>query len=201
MLHKIEAGPERYKLQFPEVVTEKFAFVAEFGLHQVRTEPTYVRYESPRVFLDVYHGRGSYEIGVNTGLLGSDTRYGLGYLVYWAGSWEKEGFGRHTMFQVTTADGVARFVPKVVELVRKYGRDFLAGKPAFYARLEEANRRNAALGEHRRRVEAVREKASAAWPQRDLGRVAELYATIEGDATELEKKRLAYARKHAGKSR
>src|ERR671917_546664 len=58
----------REKLDFAEEVQSAFTFlVTDYGFRLVRTEPTFVRYESPDVCVNIYHGRASFEIGVEIG--------------------------------------------------------------------------------------------------------------------------------------
>jgi hypothetical protein len=87
------------------------------------------------MFVNIYHGRASYEIGVEIGLKARSEKYGLGYIVSWAGetAWRSEGFGRSTLFQVSSRDGVQRIVPRVAEIARKYSEPFLGGDLAFTA--------------------------------------------------------------------
>ena len=164
----------------------------------MRQEATFVRYESGAVFVNVYHGRGSFEIGVEIGRLGRPEKYGLDYIVSRAGTqaWEAEGFGRGTMFQVSTREGVQNFVPQVAQIVKKYGDPFLSGSAAFYDELEKVNARGSIVFEHAQRVKRIRKEANAAWSAKDFARVADLLQPIADDLTEVEGKRLAYARKH-----
>lgn len=64
MMGRFEPGPGRERLGFEAAVVENFAFLKEAGFECVRRECTFVRYESKRVFVNVYHGRGSFELGV-----------------------------------------------------------------------------------------------------------------------------------------
>ncbi len=153
---------------------------------------TFVRYESDSVFVNIYHGRGSFEIGVEVGRLGRTENYGLDYIVSWAGkqAWEAEGFGRGTMFQVSSREGVQNIVPKVSELMKKYGDPFLSGRPGFYAELEKANEREQMLVR-------IREEAAAAWKAKQFSRVAGSLEPVRADLSEIESKRLAFAEKQA----
>lgn len=193
---RVEPGPNRWKLGFREVVLSNFGFLAGYGFRPVREDVTLVRYESGRAFINIYHGRLSNEIGIEVGRLDRAEKYGLGYLVSWAGreAWKSEGFGRHTMFQVSTPDGVRRFVPKVADLVRKYGEPFLRAEPDFYAALDAENARWAGSYEQRQRVEDARRAGEAARMAKDYAAMVQAYASIEPELTALERERLAYAR-------
>lgn len=55
---------DRSLLHFPEEVKHRFAYLEGLGFRDVRTEPTFVRYESPATAINIYQGRQSYEIGL-----------------------------------------------------------------------------------------------------------------------------------------
>lgn len=192
-------GPERGRLRFKDAVLSAFDFLCSYGLKPVEEEVTFVRYESEVVFVNVYHGRASFEIGVEIGRLDRPEKYGLDYIVSWAGkrAWETEGFGQSTMFQVSSPEGVKKFVPRVAELVKKYGDLFLRGEGSFYDQLEKANDQASIEFQKQQRLKAVRKEAAAAWSEKNYARVMALYRSIMDDLTEVEVKRLAYAEKQS----
>lgn len=196
---RFQPGKDRWRLGFKDAVLANFKFLSEYGLKPVNREDTFVRYESKKVFANVYHGRGSYVIGVEIGRLDRPEKYGLGYIVSWAGKqvWEAEGFGRTTIFQVSTPEGVRNVVPKVAELTKRYGSPFLSGKPDFYDELEKANERSKAAYSHAQMLLRIREEANTAWAAKDFARVAELLEPVKSDLTAVESKRLTYAEKHS----
>jgi len=199
-MFRTEPGEDRDQLGFKDAVLSSFGFLRSYGLKAIEEDVTFVRYESNAVFVNVYHGRGSFEIGVEIGRLDRPEKYGLDYIVHWAGkqAWDAEGFGRGTMFQVSTREGVHNIVPKVAELVKKYGDPFLTGRPTFYSELQKANERASVAYEREQLLTRIRKEADAAWTAKDLGRVAELLQPVRSDLTEVESKRLAYAEKHRG---
>jgi hypothetical protein len=119
--------------------------------------------------------------------------------VWWAGkqAWEAEGFGRGTMFQVSTREGVQNIVPKVAALVKKYGDPFLSGHPAFYDDLQKANEHASVAYEREQMSSRIRKEADAAWTAKNFVRVAELLQPVRSDRNKVERKRLAYAEKHS----
>jgi hypothetical protein len=116
---KKNPGPERAKLEFREVVLSSFKFLGEFGFRPAQEKETFVRYESSEAFVNVYHGRVSFELGVEIGRLKEPAeKLTLYDIVAGAGAEKTEGFGQHTMFQVSSREGVQQFVPKLACLVR-----------------------------------------------------------------------------------
>src|SRR5687767_11892121 len=112
VVSKLEPGMDRWRLGFKEAVLANFGFLQQIGFKPVTEDVTFVRYESKTVFVNVYHGRASFEIGVEVGRVGNHTFYVLEQIVLWAGkdAWRAEGFGRSVMFQVSNREGVQKFV-------------------------------------------------------------------------------------------
>jgi hypothetical protein len=65
------------RLGFVALATEAFAFLLRLGFAVVRREGTLVRFESDSVFVNVYHGRSSYQVGLELGRVGKDELYSL----------------------------------------------------------------------------------------------------------------------------
>jgi hypothetical protein len=71
-------GSDREKLGFAGAVASSFAFlVADHGFRVVSEVSTLVRFESETVAVQVFHGRGSYELGVELHLAADGAHYSL----------------------------------------------------------------------------------------------------------------------------
>jgi len=199
-MQKFEPGKDRWKLGFKEAVLANFGFLHSHGFKMVTEDVTFARYESKAAFVNVYHGRGSYEIGVEIGRLDRSQKYGLGYIVSWAGkdAWDAEGFGRSTMFQVSTMQGGENIVPKVARIAQKYGRPFLEDDTAFYDQLERANERASLKFQRDQMIIQIRKEAEAAWTAKDFARVSALFQPVRDELTEIDRKKLEYAEKQSG---
>jgi hypothetical protein len=201
MLH-FEPGPDRSKLGFKEAALSSFDFLRRYGFSCVRAEPTFVRYESTqtssgkRLFVNVYHGRGSYELGVEIGPCDQDqATLTLPLIVEWASGEKRENPDQQTIFQASTREGVNRFVPKLAELVQKYAKPFLKGDINDYQSAAEHVRRGSALYEKDMQLRRVREQADLAWHDKDYAQVVGLYEPFEEDLSRSEGMRLEYAKK------
>ncbi len=198
-MYKFEPGKDRWKLGFKEAVLASFRFL-QLSFKPITEEVTFIRYESKNAFVNVYHGRGSFEVGVEIGRLDRPQKYGLDYIVSWAGkdAWEAEGFGRSTMFQASNKGGVQNIVQKVARLVEKYVGPFLAGDEAFYDELERANERASLKFQREQLIGQITKETDAAWVAKDFARVVELLQPIRHELTKIDAKKLAYAEKHIG---
>ena len=67
MTFVIVKGGGTGRLGFTGIVLEAFTFLERFGFVPVVRESTLVRFESQSVFVNVYHGRSSYHVGLELG--------------------------------------------------------------------------------------------------------------------------------------
>lgn len=194
MLNK-EPNPERAELGFKEAVLSSFKFLNDAGLRPVQQEMTFVRYESPEVFVNVYHGRASFELGVEIGRLKEpNNKLTLYDIVAWAGADRAEGFGQHVTFQVSSREGVQEFVPKLAALVKKHAVLFLRADGAAFDSASEIRSERAKEYAKGVNLSQMRRKAEAAWQAKDYAQVVDLYGPARDDLTEVEAKKLSYAK-------
>ena len=196
--HHRGGANEREALGFARAVEQEFRFlVAEHGFDVVQVDVTLVRYESRNVFVNVYHGRRSYEINVELGRLDDPHahRYGLrDVLVALLGvpTWPNAYF-----LQSSNRDGVQWCVATAADLVKQHYGPVLRGDATALARVAESTSERS--GKYTREVvqRPVRDAAELAWHRKDLAAVARHYGLIRQDLTPFERRRLEYAEKHA----
>ncbi len=192
-------NPNRKNLGFVEATLTAFDFlVHEYGFHVVSAEPTFVRYESGDTFVNVYHGRASYELGAEVGLLvrGSgqfERAFSIGDVLDLLGTREKAG---HTCFQASTAGDVMKLVPKLGGLVEEYAVLALKSDPQIFERLSEAQKTASDKLLTEWNLSDVRQEADKAWQQKNYARLAELYESIRAELTPAENKKLEYAKRN-----
>jgi hypothetical protein len=210
MLHTNPA-PERAMLGFTEAVIAHFGFLEERGFRCVKVDPTLVRYESERVFVNVYHGRSSYELVVEIGHSAykpppmESVKHSEGYvgrpnsedmftvwdIARYAGA---PNVSETTSLQASTADQVQSFVPKLAELVQRYGGPALEGDADF---LEQVRRHRSEESRRLRRRDELRQARSYAvdaWRRSDYKEVVRLLEAFQSELTASEVKKLTYAR-------
>jgi len=194
---QIDPSPERERLAFKDTVLSTFGFLCDLGFRPVEQEMTYVRYESAEVFVNVYHGRASFELGVELGTLREPNKKLTLYdIVAWAGAEKIEGFGQRVSFQVSSREGVQSFVPKLAALVKKHAKLLLKGDLAAFDTAFEIQSERARSYAKEVNLTSVRAKAEGAWHGKDYAKVAELYGQVRDGLTGVEAKRLAYAEQH-----
>jgi hypothetical protein len=192
----------RQSLRFAEAVEENFSFLAAHGFKCVQSEPTFVRFESEHDYVNIYHGRKSFELGLEIGpseASGSDERpypmSGLIRLVEPSKADEYRNYATHT------ADGVAEGVQRLAALFRRYVDAGVLDDATLYSRLEE-NRKawsrdyatKVKLGQARRKVEI-------AWHAKDYLKVVTLLRPLRDALTPAERQKLDFAEKHSEAAR
>ena len=133
---------EREKLGFAATAEDAFRFlVQDFDFRMVSRAPTLVRYESQAVFVNIYHGRSSYEIGIEVGPRATvpgeaEERFMLADILETCGE-----PGGAAFRQAETVEEVSRYLYELAELAKKYGVAAFRGEKEFYLQLRETQTR------------------------------------------------------------
>ena len=191
---KPNTTPLREELKFSDITLSAFSFLAEeHSFRCIRVEQTLVRYESSKVFVNIYHGRLSYTIGVEVGCLPNlpsmDEVYYTLYEIISA--LDEDRLDILSPFQASTPEAVEKCVLKLAEIVRHYANSALDGNQDTYQRLRE-NRHIKFL---KYQINQVKIRAEEAWLIKDYNRVVELYSSLTGNLSPAEAKKLDYAKK------
>lgn len=188
-------------LRFAELVQKHFAFLEAQGFRRVRTEPTIVRFESPSLFINIYHGRSSFEIGAELGRLEVDEDekqpYPMSALLGVVGvPMAKE----YRDYATRTPDGVNEGLAKLAKLFREHISQNLQNTGLFQLLMEQ---RKAWGNDFAQEVNLsqARHKLETAWHAKDYNRVVELLYSLRDALTPTELQKLDYAEKHLGRRR
>jgi hypothetical protein len=190
-------GKNRWKLGFKEAVLANFGFLKDYGLKCAQADVTLVRYESPKVFVNVYHGRGSYELNVEIGRHEGprkDSTLSLDAVLGWKRAAERKLLNTGIpLFQSETREDVQQMVPKMAALFGKYAEPLLrADEEAFKSFDDYCTVESIRLGE-RYTSGTTRWKAARAFERKDWQQVIESYESIREDLSQTEAAELAYA--------
>lgn len=198
-MFETEPGQERYKLGFKEEVLNQFDFLTkEYEFQCIKEEVTLVRYESQKVFINIYHGRASYELGFEIGLQPSslginECKFTLTEIIELAGVQNSIG---NIYFQVNTEEGIKKYIPIIAELVKKYAQNALLGDMSTFVSLESIQKQISDKYLKEMELNRIRPKAKEAWHNKRYIEFIELYEHIQNDISPSEVKKLEYARKH-----
>jgi hypothetical protein len=190
---------DRNQLGFVSEVMSTFKFLStEFGFICVKVEPSFIRYESTSIFINIYHGRTSSELGVEIGKLANipgiqENWYTIGEVMDLMGIREKLGY---TFFQASTQERVRKLVPKLAEYVREYAKPIIEGNTQIFEKLEVLRSRKSDEYIKEMHLSRTREEAEKTWRKKDYAKLVELYNSMKEDLTLVEFKKLEYAQKH-----
>jgi hypothetical protein len=190
-------GKDRWKLGFKEAALASFRFLRDYGLECAQSDVTFVRYDSPKIFVNVYHGRGSYELNVEIGRYeGSrkDSPMGLDAVLGWKRAPERKLLNTEVpLFRAENPESLQEIVPRMAALFRKYAEPLLeADEESFKSFDEYCNLESIRLGE-RYTTGTTRWKAGRALQQKDWKQVIQSYESMREDLSQREAAELAYA--------
>jgi hypothetical protein len=184
-------------LGFAGAAEEAFRFLSSYGFRLQNSDATILRYVSERVFLNVYHGRSSYELGIEVGLLQSgdcsDQGYPLGAFV---GLTDQQEAARLRYFMTTKPEEVRVGLQRLAGQVKQWVERALVGDETVFAELRQHQQEWSKKYAAEVLAGQVRPKAEEAFRARDYKRVVEFLSKIEHELTPAERQKLEYARRH-----
>lgn len=183
------------RLGFVDLVLAAFDFLMRLGFVVARREPTFVRFEKENVFINVYHGRASYQVGLELGRLRNGDMYSL-----------------HELFRAMAPDNIelARCQTTDPEILRQclvsigaaIERDcnaLLAGDASAFEKVDAAVAPLRKAATLQAQFGATIDRADKAWESKDFKRAAELYAKSTPALDETRMRRLEYLQKQERK--
>jgi hypothetical protein len=190
-------GSDRASLGFREQVRTTFAFLeARYGFAVVDSSDTLIRYVSRRLCVDVYHGRRSYELGLDIArrdLLGRTGRsYSMADIV---GLTDERRAWAYRDYTAVSRQNVAKGLRLLADDLLRCGSSALTGDAGVFRRMRDRSQARAARWSEEMTIAQTRERASAAWQRRDYERVAALYASMHRHLSPAESAKLRYARR------
>lgn len=188
---------DRSLLRFAEEVKEHFLFLEALGFRCVRSEVTFVRFESPRVSINLYHGRQSFEIGLEIESVPSlENAYSFSEILRLV----DRKLGEHYRNYAThTPRGVAEGVGQLAELFQRCIAADILNDTQLFSRLKfqrEVLSKNYAL---ETQLEQARRKSEAAWRKKDYAAVIKALKPFSADLTVTEVGKLKFAEKQCGR--
>lgn len=190
---------ERSSLQFPELAVGALeSALTAFGIVPSKRTPTLVRFEGREVFVNFFHGRSSYEVGIEVGRVGRPdemTRpYGLGELIAVT---DPDAASRYRRPQASDLDSLRHVVNRAAEQLSEYGQRALAGDAAFFDLLKQVRvGRTKEFGRNLTHASA-RARAEENWQRKDYAGVVAALEQLGGAMTPAEQKKYEYSRKHS----
>jgi hypothetical protein len=199
-------GPERSRLGFATVAPEEFSFLLGLGFALTELSYTVARYETDRRLVRVFHGRWSYELGVDVGRgievdgVRREQAFPLRDVVAPRGHPAEVGYGGTS---ATTSESVRKFLGLLATWTHEFAGPFLSDGDRWFDRLSESNAVRAQAEQDELHAARLRARAGEAWQRRDFGTVVNAYREIEAELPAVvlrasERGRLDYALRALG---
>lgn len=181
-------------LGFQSIVLELFGWLEGYSYCMTGASSTIVRYEGPLGFVNVYHGRSSYEIGVEVGPPGDEqiACYSMSELIRLKDDEEAKKYRNPV---VTSLQSMKGFVAIQAQRLKVYGHRILAGNTMVWHDLEQQRQRWSEEYAMDVLLSQVRSEAARSFREQNFKRVVELLSPVERRLTPAECKKLEYARK------
>jgi hypothetical protein len=201
MMLRTDPDRGREQLGFTAEVVKEFRFLKEqFAFQRLATLTTLVSYESRDVFVNIFHGRSSFEVGIEIGQRTDPAelreRFSMPEILSAVGAPESHGFKG---FQASTTQSVRDCVRTLAELVKRYAVPLLNGEPAAFDEVRRAQTARSAEYVDAMEIRRVRLKVASAWHAKRFVEVADLLSSVLPSLTPAEKRKLSFARKQISK--
>jgi hypothetical protein len=185
-------------LQFPELAAAALTSLSsQLGLAVAKRSPTLVRFEGRSVFVNFYHGRSSYEVGIEVGRRGHPDEMTRPFDLAEIIAVTDPGAARmYRRPQASDLDSLRHVVQGAADQLMKYGLRALEEDPAFFDRLNQVRvERSKDFGRNLRHATA-RARANELWQRKDYGGVVAALEPLGDAMTAAEAKKYEYSRKH-----
>jgi hypothetical protein len=184
---------DRSVLRFAEEVKRQFAFLETSGFRCVRSEATFVRFESPTASVNVYHGRRSFEIGLEIESASSPTdAYSFSEVLRLS---DREQGEQYRNYATHTTQGVAEGVRKLAELLQRCIGGGLFDDKQLFSRLKLQRQELAKNYALETQLEQARRKSEIAWHKKDYVAVVKALKPLRAALTATEVGKLEFAEK------
>jgi hypothetical protein len=187
-----DALNDRSRLRFADQVKTHFRFLNDHGFRLVSTSETLLRYESPVLAINIYHGRQSFEIDLELEFPKARATYSFSELLFLF----NRDAERPRKFASSTPEGTAEGVRTLAALFKACVLADLLGDPRLPDRLEAQCQRRSREYDMAVQLEQVRAKLDRAWKRKDLTKVVNLLDPFEAHLSRTEREKLEYARRH-----
>jgi hypothetical protein len=187
-----QVNRNRARLNFPEVVADRFTFLTDYSFARVHMDPTLVVYRNGNLTINIYHGRGSFEVGFE--ICPDNERYSMSQIIRAIDPTVAEQYRNRS---AATPPEVQSAVDRLAALVSQYADRALRNDPTVF---EVLRRQQAAWAETYAMdvlEQQVRPKAEAAFREGHYKEAAELYDRIHERLSPAELMKLDISRKRS----
>lgn len=185
-------GGEEGRLGFTALALHAFEFLQHRKFAVTLADPTLVRFESPSIIVNVYHGRSSFQLGVELERPEHGERFS-GHELLTAMAPDQADRAR---CQAVTRDVLERCIEALAEVVRARCQLLLDNDEDAFKRLRsivDPARQSATL---QAQFGAMIDRADKAWEEKRFQVAAELYSKAQPALDVTRRRRLDYLMRH-----
>lgn len=186
----IDGGSEGH-LGFTTFVLREFAFLLRLGFSVVREESTLVRFESKRIFVNIYHGRSSHVIGVELGRIQQGDMYSLHELLAAVSPADVD----QARFQASNLGELERCLSRVAVTIKEKCHALLVSDEAAFVELNSVVAPMRQTATMHAQFGAILTRADRAWEEKEWPAALSLYERAEAGLSDSQRRRLEYLRK------
>ena len=179
----------REEFQFQEAVGAAFLFLEELGFKKVESLPTFVKYRKELVTVEIYHGRQSYEVGLN--ISDGSASYSITDVI------PKDSARSFAQRTATTKEAIGNALSELALALSTDCPNLLDGDKAAFAELANSKRLRAKQYELEVLAINLRPSAERAFRHGDYAEAVRLYEKFDPVLSESEKQKLAIARRRS----
>lgn len=192
----VESISDRSVLRFAEEVKDRFSFLEALGFRRTCSEATLVRFESPSIGINVFHGRRSFEIGLEIQSTQLPTEsYSIPEIVR---IFDKEQGVQYKYYATHTAQGVSEGVRQLAKLFQRCVAAGLLNDTQFFSRLEQQKKELVAKYALEVQLRQARRESEIGWRKKDYAAVVKALKPLRAGLTATEVGKLEYAEKQCG---
>lgn len=192
-----ERVTDRSLLRFAEEVKDHFSILETLGFRCTRSELTFVRFESPWMRIHVYHGRRSFEIGLEIeSALSPTDAYSISEILRLVDPKQAEHYRNYATH---TAQGVAKGVRQLAELFQRCIAAGYLDDNQLFSRLKVQREELGKQYALETQLVQARRKAEAAWRAKDYAAVVKALKPLRAALTATEIGKLEFAEKQCGR--
>jgi hypothetical protein len=192
-VNKDNFSVQKDRLGFLSIAKAAFKFIESHGFKVTKEDFGFLRYESDLYFINICHGRFSYEINVEMGYKCSEAvLFYLGDIIEMA---DPKGHENYFTPMAVNEETVYKFIEMHAQWLKKYGENILNGDVHAWAKLRNYHKEKIEKYWDGERNKEIRERAGIAFREKRYDDFIKLILTTETELTKLERKQLEYARK------
>ena len=189
---------QREPLKFNIAAKETFNWLGkEYGFRCIVQKSTFVRFENEDLFINIYHGRMSYEINLE---FGRKSDAGQIFHIDNLLQLYKPGDGDYFYYAATNQESVVEGLKKLSELFKNLGASILGGDYSLFDKLRKNSDKLVDERILNQKIKLSKLKAEEAFKKKDYVTAVKFYKEAFNFLSDLELKKLKYAQNKLSKT-